>query len=223
LTASSDKNFAAPPKIARNGEAHMSGESSTILQALLDRMNQGDLEARRELLDRACNRLARLVAAMLSGSFPALRDHHELDSVVHESWLRLVQALDKTEPPTVADFFRLAAHKIRQVLLDMADRRRRQAGREVLHLDSDVAQDHGSVIGTSTLDPARLALWSEFHTRVADLPEQERSVFELHYYVELPQVEIARLLDLHPRKVSYLWIAATDKLADRLDGLNEVL
>ena len=31
--------------------------------------------------------------------------------------------------------------------------------------------------------------------------------------------EIARVLDLHPRKVSYLWIAATEKLADALAGL----
>src|SRR5262249_4709549 len=85
---------------------------STILQALLDRMNQGDRAARRELLDRACGRLRRLAGTMLAGSFPALQGHHELDSVVHETWLRLVQALEQTDPPTVADFFRLAAHKI---------------------------------------------------------------------------------------------------------------
>jgi DNA-directed RNA polymerase specialized sigma24 family protein len=44
-------------------------------------------------------------------------------------------------------------------------------------------------------------------------------VFELHYYLGLPQTEIARALDLHPRKVSYLWVAATEKLAGELAGL----
>ena len=60
---------------------------------------------------------------------------------------------------------------------------------------------------------------SEFHARVADLPEDERRVFELHYYLELPQAEIARMLGLHPRKVSYLWVAGTERLADHLDGV----
>ena len=40
----------------------------------------------------------------------------------------------------------------------------------------------------------------------------------MHYYLDLPQAEIARLLELHTRKVSYLWIAATEKLGDGLDA-----
>jgi DNA-directed RNA polymerase specialized sigma24 family protein len=54
---------------------------------------------------------------------------------------------------------------------------------------------------------------------VATLPADERAVFELHYYLGLPQAEIARLQGLHPRKVSYLWVSATERLADGLaDG-----
>jgi RNA polymerase sigma factor (sigma-70 family) len=195
-------------------------DDSLLLQGLLDRMKQGDRAARRELLDLACTRLRRLANTMLAGSFPALRQHHDVDSVVHETWLRLVQALDRVEPPTVADFFRLAAHKVRQVLLDLADRQRRRAAHEAPGLDGISGSGAGAVAAADqTLDPARLALWSEFHARVANLPEDERQVFELHYYLELPQAEIARLLDLHPRKVSYLWVAGTDRLADELEGL----
>jgi RNA polymerase sigma factor (sigma-70 family) len=201
----------------------MSDDSSTVLQGLLDRMNQGDRAARRELLDRACGRLRRLAGAMLAGSFPALQQQHDLDSIVHETWLRLVQALDQAEPPTVADFFRLAAHKIRQVLLDTAQQQRRRAGREVLGLDAALAGGGPGDLGGQTHDPARLALWSEFHRRVAELPDDERTVFELHYYLELPQAEIARVLGLHPRKVSYLWVAGTERLADGLDGVAGLL
>ena len=75
----------------------MGDDSSQVLQALLDRMNQGDRAAQRELLERACGRLRRLAGTMLAGSFPALRARHELDSVVNQTWLRLVQALDATE------------------------------------------------------------------------------------------------------------------------------
>ena len=43
---------------------------------------------------------------------------------------------------------------------------------------------------------SRLALWSEFHGRVAELPEEERLVFELHYYMDLPLDEIAAAMGL---------------------------
>src|SRR5438128_1855972 len=108
----------------------MTPDGTVEMQAVIDRILAGDHKARRELLDRACDRLRRLAARMLSQSFPALRRQHELDSVVHETWLRLVQAVEKSEPPTVADFFRLAAFKMRHVLLDMADHQRKRDARE---------------------------------------------------------------------------------------------
>ena len=56
-------------------------------------------------------------------------------------------------------------------------------------------------------------MWTDFHQRVERLSPQERAVFEMHYYLEVPQVEIARVLNLTARKVSYLWVAATEKLS----------
>src|SRR5207247_9637478 len=110
--------------------AVVSQDTTFQLQTLLDRLRQGDKTARREFLEQVCARLRRLAAKIMFGSFPNLQSRHDVDSVVHETWLRLMQAIDKADPPTVADFFRLAAHKIRQVLLDMADRQRRIDQRE---------------------------------------------------------------------------------------------
>jgi DNA-directed RNA polymerase specialized sigma24 family protein len=78
--------------------------------------------------------------------------------------------------------------------------------------------NHSGGPADRTYHLARLAAWTEFHRKVSGLSAEERAVFEMHYYLELPQVEIARVLGLHPRKVSYLWIAATDKLAEGLTG-----
>ena len=191
----------------------MSQPSSQSLSQILEGLQAGDREARRRFLELACSRLQRLAAKILAGSFPNLRGRHDVDSVVHETWLRLLQTLDKVSPPTVEDFFRLAAHKIRQVLLDMADKQRRLQQRETLLSDDNIVGPGSSGL---TYDAGRLALWTEFHERVGQLPEAERTVFEMHYYLGLPQAEIARLMTLHPRKVSYLWIAATEKLADVL-------
>jgi|GEM_PF-2033558 len=195
----------------------MSQPATVELQALLNRLREGDKGARRQFLELACGRLRRLAARILYGSFPSLQARHDVDSVVHETWLRLIQALDKADPPTVEDFFRLAAHKIRQVLLDMADRRRRIEQREtLLGTGSMRLASPENSSSERTYDAAKLALWTEFHNRVGQLPDAERSVFEMHYYLGLPQAEIATLLKLHPRKVSYLWIAATEELADVL-------
>ena len=198
----------------------MDQNTTSQLQTLLDRLRQGDRQARREFLEQVCERLRRLAAKILSGSFPNLQARHEVDSVVHETWLRLMQALDKADPPTVADFFRLAAHKIRQVLLDMADRQRRMDQRETFLglADSQATGPAAAHVepANQTYDGAKLALWTELHNKVGRLPEDERTVFEMHYYLGLPQAEIAKVLGLHPRKVSYLWIAATENLAGEL-------
>ncbi|HEX3149924.1 MAG TPA: RNA polymerase sigma factor [Gemmataceae bacterium] len=193
----------------------MSDDATVLLQGLIDRALAGDRSARHELLERACERLRRLAARIFNESFPALRSRHELDSIVHETWLKLAQAMETADPPTVADFFRLAAHKIRQVLLTMAEKNRLQVAREAVGLSGI-----GGAPPDGTFDPARLAEWTEFHRRVDALPADQKSVFEMHHYLGLPQAEVARLMNLHPRKVSYLWIEATEQLTDGMaDGV----
>jgi RNA polymerase sigma factor (sigma-70 family) len=196
----------------------MSGGTSTELQALLDRLRQGDTGARQQLLERAYERLRRLAGALFRRSFPGLQGRHELDSVLNRTWLRLLQALETSQPPTVADFFRLAAHKVRQVLLDLAEQEQRRCRHEVqATADADSSVEPNDPADT-TFEPVKLALWTEFHRGLEACTAEERAVFELHYYLDLPQAEIASLLNLHPRKVSRLWIAATDKLVDGLPG-----
>ena len=72
------------------------------------------------------------------------------------------------------------------------------------------------------MEPSRLAFWTEIHREVGRLPQDQRAVFRFHYFAEIPQAEIARLLDLHPREVSRLWVKATMRLARRLSGLEEL-
>ena len=72
----------------------MDEDGNVELQALLDRLRQGDREARRLLLERACERLRRLAGRMLHGSFPELA--------------RRTQSLleQKTDRPLAADLIK---------------------------------------------------------------------------------------------------------------------
>ena len=183
-------------------------DDSTLadVEALLVRLRRGDSDARHKLLMRTYERLRKLAGALLTRNFPRLRDRHQLDSVVHEAWIRLDQALAGTHPATPLDFFHFATHKVRQVLLDMvsrADRRREQP------LEEEDRDDPSA-------DPAQLACWTEFHERIEHLPAAQREVFELRFYHGLTNRQIAELLGLAEKPVSRLWLAASEQVAEAL-------
>jgi RNA polymerase sigma factor (sigma-70 family) len=186
-------------------------DDSTLadVEALLVRLRQGESGARHKLLMRTYERLRKLAAGLLNRSFPRLRDRHQVESVVHEAWIRLDQALAATHPATPRDFFHFATHKVRQVLLDMvyrADRRHEE------HLSAD---DSAQPVDPSA-DPEQLACWTEFHQRVEQLPAAQREVFELRFYHGLTNRQIAEMLGLAEKPVSRLWLAASEQVAQAL-------
>jgi len=196
----------------------MPDPTDSVYQPILDRLRQGDDTAVRELTDLAYARLRRLVAKIMNQSFPGVR--REVDSVLNETWMRLYQALVKAKPPTPADFFRFAAHKVRQVLLDVAERDRRIGRREVMLAppdSSDISWNFDPADSSNeSYDPAALEQWAEFHRRVELLPDEPREVFKLHWYLGLTQADIATALGKEPKQVSRLWLRATSELAAHL-------
>jgi RNA polymerase sigma-70 factor (ECF subfamily) len=196
----------------------MAEDTTVQIQSLLDRLREGDAEARKALAARAYGRLRQIAASIFRHSFPDFQGRHEVDSVLSAVWIRLDQALETARPASPADFFALAAKKSREVLLDLARRERPRWGREsdlsAIGDDSQAPCESPQ----STYDPAWLELWSEFHRLVEALEGNERIVFEMHWYGELTQAEIAGELGLTPKQVSRLWLAATERIADRLPG-----
>src|SRR6266851_5039265 len=69
-----------------------------------------------------------------------------------------------------------------------------------------------------TLEPSRLAIWSEFHQRVETLPEEEREVFDLLWYQGLTQPEAAALLGISEATLRRRWLAARERLHQALKG-----
>jgi len=201
----------------------VTGDTSADLQDLIDRLRRGDDTARRELLQRAHDRLLRIAATIFKEDFPGLRGRHDLESVVSEVWIRLLGALEATQPQTVEGFFGLVFTKVRQVLLDMAMRQRRDDAHRRKGAPDEPA--HPSLAGydraDTTNEPARLAVLTEFHEQVETLPDDQRTVFELRYYGGFSQAEIAQVLGLHPKQVSRRWLAATGRLAHWLKGFTE--
>jgi RNA polymerase sigma-70 factor (ECF subfamily) len=185
-------------------------DRTTIIQSWIDRLRDGDDSAREALLGCACDRLVLLTRRMLR-AFPDVRRWEQTDDVLQNSLIRL-------------DLFRLANTQIRRELIDLA---RRYSGPEGLgahhnsHADVDA---NGSTtylardLADLTHEPGHLAVWTEFHQHVADLPEDDREVFGLLWYQGLTQAEAAAVLDISERTVSRRWIAARLKINDLLNG-----
>ncbi len=195
--------------------------STTRLQLWLDRMNAGDGAARNELLAHTEKRLRRLALKMFRGR---MERWVECEDVLQGAALRLCKALDAVKPPTVQRFFALATEMIRRELIDLARHHFGKEGPAANHatdgkgLQTDSASPALCEAPDSTLDPGQLALWTEFHRRVEQLPEAVRAVFELVWYQELPQAEVAALLRVSVPTVKRRMVEARVRLMDLLDG-----
>ncbi len=196
----------------------MNGDTTSDVRDLIERLRAGDDSARRALLDRIYHRLSRIAAAVFRKEFARLRDQHELESVVDEAWAQLMTALQTTQPATPAGFYDLVFRKVRHVLFDMARRQRRHdRHRQQIPFDSDWSEEAGLPdFPDTTHEPSRLAVWTELHCEIEKLPDAQRRVFDCYYLADFSQAETARLLDIHPKEVSRLWLAAAGRLADWL-------
>jgi RNA polymerase sigma-70 factor (ECF subfamily) len=185
---------------------------TTVLQQCLDRWHQGDESARNDLLRHAAGRLTRLAHKMFR-DFPALRRWEETDDVLQNALIRLSRALQDVPVPSVYDFFRLAALQIRRELLDLAKHYFGPHGPAVHDAGQPPPEPEND-----THNPSRLAWWTEFHRQVEALPAPEKGVFDLIWYQELPQAEVADLLKVDVRTVKRRWLAARLKLDQALHG-----
>ncbi len=185
------------------------GSSTGDLQPLLDRLRGGDAAARAALIERSAGRFRRLARRMLGG-FNRLRRWEDTDDVSQGAVLRLWTALRSDPPVDPAAYFRLASAVIRRELIDLT---RHHFGPE------GGGANHGSVGSTppepadTTSNPARLAEWSEFHSRVEDLPETDRLLFDLLWYHGLTLAEAAAVTGESERTARRRWRAARTRLA----------
>ncbi len=189
-------------------------ESSGIaIQNLVERLQAGDVGARRELVGRACSRLRRLAGKMLN-SFPRVGRWEEADDVAQNASLRLLRTLEAVTPASAAGFFALAAREIRRELIDLSRRHQGPEGIGANHASgmADAAPADSSAAGWDPSgtepSPEELERWTEFHVRVEGLPAEDREVFDLLWYHELTQEEAAAALAISLTTLKRRWMAA---------------
>jgi RNA polymerase sigma-70 factor (ECF subfamily) len=197
----------------------VSDNQPVIVQRHLDRLGAGDLSARDELIEHICAVLQRLAERMLS-QFPGVRRWEGADDVSNSAAMRLWKALEAVKPATPRDFYRLAALQVRRELLDLARHHRGPQGFTGNYESVAPADSDSHVVAEppdTTNQPERLAQWTDFHRQVERLPDEEREVFDLLFYQELPHAEAAQLLGISESTLRRRWLAARLRLQEALE------
>lgn len=178
----------------------VSESTSIIIQGLIERLQNGDDDARNELVDRAQRRLDELTGRMLK-TFNRLRRWEDTSDFRQNASLRLWHSLKAVIPASAVEFFRLAATHIRRELIDQARHYFGPEGTGANH--QSWPAKHDSDEADAAIDPSAnegdarlLAEWTEFHEQVDKLPDDERAAFDLLWYQELTQEEAAQALDI---------------------------
>lgn len=204
----------SPPLQPYTGPAMASQPDITTpddpLDALVARHAAGDAAARAALLALASERLLSLVRQHLR-NFPAVRRWEQTDDVLQGVLMRLDRALADTILRDARHFYALSSTLIRRELIDLKRHYYGPEGSGAHHHTAFPAADDTprptpvDIAASDTLDPQRLADWTDFHRSVETLPPELREVVDLLWYQGLTQDEAAARLNVASKTVSRRW------------------
>jgi RNA polymerase sigma factor (TIGR02999 family) len=178
--------------------------------ALLHAWNEGDLDAREQVMTLVYEELRRRAAAHMRRE----RQQHVLQptALVHEAYLRLADQRH-TAWQSRAQFLAVAAEIMRRILVDWA-RAHRTAKRSGqwsrVSLDPAAATTRPYDVDLLDLDTAL--------TRLAALDARKSRIAELRFFAGLSLEEAGHVLQVSPRTVERDWEAARAWLFKALSG-----
>jgi RNA polymerase sigma factor (TIGR02999 family) len=179
----------------------VTGASMNDVTALLDRWNEGDPEALKQLLERLYPELRRLADGLLRHE----REGHTLQptALVHEAYIRLT-GLREMRLENRRHFYGAAATAMRRILVDYARQRRAQK-RGGADLHRAPFEDALNTPIDLHLDFERL---EEALLELATFAPEKARIVELRYFTGLSIQETADVLDIAPATVKRHWTYA---------------
>jgi RNA polymerase sigma factor (TIGR02999 family) len=177
---------------------------------LLVRWRRGDREALEQLMPLVYEELRRLAHHYLSRE----RTDHTLQStaLVHEAYLRLAGP----NPPqwqNRAHFFGIAAHVMRQILVEYA--RGRGAAKRGGHAVTLTLDDAASYLQQTDVDVVAL---DRALAELSELDAQQGRIVELRFFAGLTIEDTSEVLGISPATVKRDWVTARAWLFRALTG-----
>jgi RNA polymerase sigma factor (TIGR02999 family) len=178
---------------------------------LLAALRQGDASGTSALFPAVYNELRRLARHYLSHERPG----HTLQAtaLVHEVYLRLIPQGEATWEDR-AKFIGIAAHVMRQILVEHARGRSRQKRGG----DQDRVPLEDNIAAVDTPDAARWEDLDRALDRLAELDTRQAQIVELRYFGGLTVEEAAQVLNISQKTVKRDWSIARAWLRRELEG-----
>ena len=175
---------------------------------ILERVEKGDGKAAEELLPLLYEELRKLAAHKMANEMPG--QTLQPTALVHEAWLRLVDAPSQ-QWNSRGHFFGAAAEAMRRILVENARRKRRvKHGGEVQRLDM-------TTLDVAILsDDGHLLAVDEALEKLAARDPLGAQLIKLRFFAGLPNVEAARLLEIPERTAKRTWAYARAWLYEEL-------
>jgi RNA polymerase sigma-70 factor (ECF subfamily) len=168
---------------------------------LLAQVRKGERQAADRLIPLIYAELHRMAGAYMRGERPG----HTLQAtaLVHEAYLRLMGS-DPSDWQNRAHFLAIAAHTMRQILVDHARRRHaeKRGGVESIKVDLEA----GMLIADDKLEDL-LAL-DEALGRLALFDPQQSRLVELRFFAGLSVEEVAEVMGVSPVTIKREWRSA---------------
>ena len=178
---------------------------------ILNAIEDGDPHAAAQLLPLVYDELRKLAAQRMSQEKPG--QTLQATALVHEAYLRLVDAERAQQWNSRGHFFAAAAEAMRRILVDNARRKQsKKRGGDRVHLDLDQLAAATSERLDDVLDiDAALA-------RLASADPQAAELVKLRYFAGLSIPQAAAVLGVSPRSADFLWAYARAWLLRSLGG-----
>lgn len=191
---------------------NLPGHTTALNQRLIE-FNSGDLQAREEIIAHTCERL-RLRTRQMLRSFPNVSRWSQTDDVLQNAMIRLHISLAQVKPESPKQFYGLAATHIRRELIDLA---RHFNGAEGVGANHDTNDGEPiKQIADTSYRPESIESWTEFHSAVDQLPEEQQVVVGLLWYEGMSQPEAAEVLAVSLATIKRRWQAARIQLSEQL-------
>jgi len=185
-------------------------ESESAVTQLLARWRSGDQQALDALMPLVYDELRRLARHHLRME----RSDHTLQStaLVHEAYMRLA-GRSSPEWQNRAHFFGIAAHLMRQILVEHArgrDAAKRGGGATRLTLDESLVSSQQKDVDVIVLDKALQEL--------TQLDAQQGRIVELRFFAGLTIEDTSEVLGISPATVKRDWVTARAWLFRAMTG-----